>query len=335
MIRVVSDTLESNGSSSMGSVCASSMALQAAGVPVAAPGRRRRDGADQGGRRLHRPHRHRRRRGPPRRHGLQGRRLRGRDHRPADGHQDHRRHLRDPHRRARAGAQGPPVHPRQDGRGDRRPARAALRVRAGDRVDQDRPREDRRGHRQGRRDDPRHAGGVRGRDRHRGRRHGARLRAERRARRGLHRADRVDDQGGRDRRPVPRARSSRRPPSAPSSSWSRAPTACCTSRTSSPASGSRRSRACSAQGDEIDVTVAEVDKERGRIGLRLSDDPAIAGKTPEELQSSAPATRRWAAAAAAAAAVATAVAEAAAVATGAMAAARGRERLERTAATRR
>ena len=35
-----------------------------------------------------------------------------------------------------------------------------------------------------------------------------------------------------------------------------------------------------SQGDEIDVTVAEVDKERGRIGLRLSDDPAIAGKTP-------------------------------------------------------
>ena len=36
VIRVVSETLESNGSSSMGSVCASSMALQAAGVPVAA-----------------------------------------------------------------------------------------------------------------------------------------------------------------------------------------------------------------------------------------------------------------------------------------------------------
>ena len=33
-------------------------------------------------------------------------------------------------------------------------------------------------------------------------------------------------------------------------------------------------------GDEIDVTVAEVDKERGRIGLRLSDDPAIADKSP-------------------------------------------------------
>src|ERR671919_2586913 len=37
VLRVVSDTLESNGSSSMGSVCASSMALQAAGVPVAHP----------------------------------------------------------------------------------------------------------------------------------------------------------------------------------------------------------------------------------------------------------------------------------------------------------
>ncbi len=39
-----------------------------------------------------------------------------------------------------------------------------------------------------------------------------------------------------------------------------------------------------SQGDIIDVTVAEVDKERGRIGLRLSDDPQIAGKSPEELQ---------------------------------------------------
>src|SRR3954463_74456 len=36
-------------------------------------------------------------------------------------------------------------------------------------------------------------------------------------------------------------------------------------------------------GEEIDVTVVEVDKERGRIGLRLSDDPAVEGKSPEEL----------------------------------------------------
>jgi polyribonucleotide nucleotidyltransferase len=38
-----------------------------------------------------------------------------------------------------------------------------------------------------------------------------------------------------------------------------------------------------SQGDEIEVTVAEVDKERGRIGLRLSDDPAVQGKSPDEL----------------------------------------------------
>jgi polyribonucleotide nucleotidyltransferase len=38
-----------------------------------------------------------------------------------------------------------------------------------------------------------------------------------------------------------------------------------------------------SSGEEIDVTVVEVDRERGRIGLRLSDDPSIAGKSPEEL----------------------------------------------------
>jgi polyribonucleotide nucleotidyltransferase len=36
-------------------------------------------------------------------------------------------------------------------------------------------------------------------------------------------------------------------------------------------------------GDEIDVTVVEVDRERGRIGLRLSDDPTVAGKSAQEL----------------------------------------------------
>jgi polyribonucleotide nucleotidyltransferase len=39
------------------------------------------------------------------------------------------------------------------------------------------------------------------------------------------------------------------------------------------------------RGDEVDVRVVEVDKERGRIGLRLADDPEIAGKTAEELVS--------------------------------------------------
>ncbi len=38
-------------------------------------------------------------------------------------------------------------------------------------------------------------------------------------------------------------------------------------------------------GEEIDVTVVEVDRERGRIGLRLSSDPSVEGKSPEELAS--------------------------------------------------
>jgi polyribonucleotide nucleotidyltransferase len=37
------------------------------------------------------------------------------------------------------------------------------------------------------------------------------------------------------------------------------------------------------KGDEIDVRVVEVDKERGRIGLRLAEDPDVAGKSVEEL----------------------------------------------------
>jgi polyribonucleotide nucleotidyltransferase len=37
------------------------------------------------------------------------------------------------------------------------------------------------------------------------------------------------------------------------------------------------------RGDEINVRVVEVDRERGRIGLRLADDPDIAGKSVEEL----------------------------------------------------
>jgi polyribonucleotide nucleotidyltransferase len=36
-------------------------------------------------------------------------------------------------------------------------------------------------------------------------------------------------------------------------------------------------------GQEIDVTVAEVDRERGRIGLRMTDDPSIDGKSKEEI----------------------------------------------------
>jgi polyribonucleotide nucleotidyltransferase len=37
------------------------------------------------------------------------------------------------------------------------------------------------------------------------------------------------------------------------------------------------------RGDEVDVKVVEVDKERGRIGLRLAEDPDVAGKSADEL----------------------------------------------------
>jgi polyribonucleotide nucleotidyltransferase len=39
------------------------------------------------------------------------------------------------------------------------------------------------------------------------------------------------------------------------------------------------------KGDELEVRVVEVDRERGRIGVRLADDPDIAGKSVEELAS--------------------------------------------------
>ncbi len=39
------------------------------------------------------------------------------------------------------------------------------------------------------------------------------------------------------------------------------------------------------RGDELDVKVVEVDRERGRIGLRLAGDPDVAGKSAEELAS--------------------------------------------------
>ncbi len=37
------------------------------------------------------------------------------------------------------------------------------------------------------------------------------------------------------------------------------------------------------KGDELSVRVVEVDRERGRIGLRLASDPDVVGKTVEEL----------------------------------------------------
>ncbi len=49
------------------------------------------------------------------------------------------------------------------------------------------------------------------------------------------------------------------------------------------------------KGDELTVRVVEVDRERGRIGLRLADDPEIAGKSVEELATISSGRRRPAA----------------------------------------
>ena len=77
-IRQVSEALGSNGSTSMGSVCASTMSLLNAGVPLQAPVAGIAMGlvSDKvdGETRVRRAHRHPRRRGRVRRHGLQGRR---------------------------------------------------------------------------------------------------------------------------------------------------------------------------------------------------------------------------------------------------------------------
>ena len=94
-IRVVSDILESNGSSSMATVCGATLALMDAGVPIKNPVAGVGDGSRQRGREVRNPQRHRRRGGPLRRHGLQGRRHQGWHHGAPDGHQDHRHHTRD------------------------------------------------------------------------------------------------------------------------------------------------------------------------------------------------------------------------------------------------
>ena len=131
-VRVVSDILESNGSSSMAT------RLRRLARPLrrrradAGAGGGRGDGPDQARRPVRRAHRHRRRRGPLRRHGLQGGRHARRHHRAPDGHQDHRRHPRDHGRRPRAGQPRPHAHPREDGGGAS--ARRAPRCRASRRA---------------------------------------------------------------------------------------------------------------------------------------------------------------------------------------------------------
>ena len=175
-IRLVSDILESNGSSSMASVCGGSMAMMDAGVPIKAAVAGHRDGPHHGREvgPLGRPLGHRRRRGPLRRHGLQGGRHGAGHHRAADGHQGDRHHLGDHEQGARPGAGRTAPHPGRDGQDARRHARQHVRVRAADHHHQDPGGQDPRRHRPGRQDDPQHHRAHRREDRRRGQRHGER-----------------------------------------------------------------------------------------------------------------------------------------------------------------
>ena len=107
-IRVVSEVLSSNGSTSMASVCGSTLALMDAGVPIKAPVAGVAMGliSDSGGQ-VQDPDRHSGHRGSPRRHGLQGRRHRPGHHGPADGHQDLGPQPEDDERSALAGRDAP------------------------------------------------------------------------------------------------------------------------------------------------------------------------------------------------------------------------------------
>ena len=73
-LRLVSEITESNGSSSMASVCGGSLALMDAGVPLKKPVSGVAMGLIWSRRGVCDPDRHPGRRGPPGRHGLQGRR---------------------------------------------------------------------------------------------------------------------------------------------------------------------------------------------------------------------------------------------------------------------
>ena len=111
-LRLVSEVLSSNGSTSMASVCWLVAVAHGRRRADQGAGRRHRHGPRVRRRQVHDPHRHPRRRGRLRRHGLQGRRHRRLRHRPAARHQDRRPPRRRAGRRAAAGPRGPPADPR-------------------------------------------------------------------------------------------------------------------------------------------------------------------------------------------------------------------------------
>ena len=151
---------------------AARLALMDAGVPIKAPVAGIAMGLIKEGDDIRRALRHPRRRGPPRRHGLQGRRHQRRHHRPADGHQDRRRDPRDHAPGAATRRARPAAHPRRDEPHACESPRGDISAHAPRIITLKINRQDPRHHRPRRQGDPRHRRGDRLQDRHRGRRHG-------------------------------------------------------------------------------------------------------------------------------------------------------------------
>ncbi len=194
-IRIVSETLESNGSSSMGSVCGSTLALMDAGVPIKAPVSGIAMGlvkegddyvilTDIQGAEDHLGDMDFKVAGT--RDGITALQM---DIKITGVTQEIMKGALEQANRARNSILD------IDARGDSGVARGALAERAAHHVGQDRPREDRHGHRQGRRDDPRPRSRLRSADRHRGGRHDPHLRDRRREGCGRDRRDPVADEG--------------------------------------------------------------------------------------------------------------------------------------------
>ena len=115
-MRVVSDILESNGSSSMATVCGASTLADGCGRSAEGSGGRSCDGTGERRRAVRHPDRHRGRGRSLRRHGFQSCRHERWHHRLADGYQSRRHHGADHARGPGAGAARAVAHSRQDGR---------------------------------------------------------------------------------------------------------------------------------------------------------------------------------------------------------------------------
>ena len=231
-IRLVSETLESNGSSSMGSVCGSTLALMDAGVPIEAPVSGIAMGlvkegddyvilTDIQGAEDHLGDMDFKVAGT--RDGITALQM---DIKITGVTQEIMRSALEQAKQARESILETMLAAIPE------PRYRARRSRAADLDGQDRPGADRHGHRQGRRDDPRARGRLRGADRHRGGRHDPHLRDRGHQGRGGDLGDHRAHEVARGRRHVHGQGRQDDRSSARSSSSRRARTACSTSRTS-------------------------------------------------------------------------------------------------------